>query len=104
MRNIEVKNIFNGTHLLYEHACLIHFETADGRKILFLLSDSDIGNIAAIKFLTDEKSIQLLMDKTKIIGSNYKAVFQVKGRELTDFQVELLRVDPIKDPIAEIWP
>jgi hypothetical protein len=91
-------------YLQNEHASLLHFETVDGRKILFLLSDSDIGNIAAIKFLTDEKSIQLLMDKTKITGSNFKAVFQVKGRELTDFQVELLRVDPIKDPISEIWP
>ncbi len=91
-------------YLQNEHACLIHFKTADGRKILFLLSDSDIGNIAAIKFLTDEKSIRELMDKTEIFGSNFKVVFLVKGRELTDFQVELLRFDPIVDPIAEIWP
>lgn len=91
-------------YLQNEHACLIHFETADGRKILFLLSDSDIGNIAAIKFLTDEKTADILMKKISVTGSNFKAVFQVKGRELTDFQVELLRVDPIKDPVAEIWP
>ena len=91
-------------YLQNEHACLIHFETADGRKILFLLSDSDIGNIAAIKFLTDEKSTTILLKKTSAIGSNYKAVFQVKGRELTDFQVDLIRADRIKDPIAEIWP
>lgn len=104
MRNIEVKNIFNGTHSLYQHSCLIHFKTIDGRKILFLLSDSDIGNIAAIKFLTDEKSIGLLMKKTSGIDANYKAIVQVRGRELTDFQVELLRVDPIIDPISEIWP
>jgi len=91
-------------YLENEHACLIHFKTADGRKILFLLSDSDIGNIAAIKFLTDDRSTEQLMKKAKSAGSNFKAVFQVKGRELTDFQVELLRVDPIADPIAEIWP
>ena len=91
-------------YLQNEHACLIHFTTDDGRKILFLLSDSDIGNIAAIKFLTEEKSADILMKKTSAIGSNFKAIFQVKGRELTDFQVELLRVDPIKDPVAEIWP
>jgi hypothetical protein len=91
-------------YLQNEHSCLIHFETADGRKILFLLSDSDIGNIAAIKFLMDEKSARLLMKKTEDTGSNFKAVFKVKGRELTDFQVELLRVDLIKDPISEIWP
>ncbi|MBW8324393.1 MAG: hypothetical protein K0M50_06490 [Prolixibacteraceae bacterium] len=91
-------------YLQNEHACLIHFKTADGRKILFLLSDSDIGNIAAIKFLMDEKNAGLLMKKAEVTGSNFKAVFQVKGRELTDFQIELLRVDPITDSIAEIWP
>lgn len=91
-------------YLQNEHACLIHFKTADGRKILFLLSDSDIGNIAAIKYLTDEKSTALLMAKSKVGGSNFKAIFQVKGLELTDFQIELLRVDPIIDPVAEIWP
>lgn len=91
-------------YLQNEHACLIHFKTADERKILFLLSDSDIGNIAAIKFLTDEKSTALLMAKSKVSGSNFKAMFQVKGMELTDFQIELLRVDPIPDAIAEIWP
>ncbi|MDO8928719.1 MAG: hypothetical protein Q7W54_07000, partial [Bacteroidota bacterium] len=87
-----------------EHACLIHFKTADGRKILFLLSDSDIGNIAAIKYLTDEKSTALLMAKSKVSGPNFKAIFQVKGLELTDFQIELLRVDPIVFSVAEIWP
>lgn len=94
----------SGNYLQNEHACLIHFETSDGRKILFLLSDSDIGNIATIKFLMDEKSAGLLMKKAKATGPNFKAVFQVKGRELTDFQVYLLRVDPLKDPVAEIWP
>lgn len=91
-------------YLQNEHACLLHFKTADGRKILFLLSDSDIGNIAALKFLTDPSSAGLLMGKAQNCGPHFKAVFQVKGRELTDFQVELLRVDPIADPIAEIWP
>ena len=91
-------------YLENEHACLIHFKTDDGRKILLLLSVSDFGNIAAIKFLTDEKSTALLMKKAESTGSNFKAVFQVKGLELTDFQVELLRLDPIIDPIAEIWP
>jgi hypothetical protein len=91
-------------YLQNEHACLLHFKTGDGRKILFLLSDSDIGNIAALKFLTDQSSAGLLMHKAQSCGPHFKAVFQVKGRELTDFQVELLRVDPIADPIAEIWP
>jgi len=52
----------------------------------------------------DDKSAKQLMDKALDTGPNFKAIFQVKGRELTDFQVELLRVDPILDPIADIWP
>lgn len=91
-------------YLQNEHACLIHFKTNDGRIILFLLSDSDIANIAALKFLTDEKSAKLLMEKAEPFGPHFKAVFKVKGRELIDFQVDLLRVDPIVDSIAEIWP
>ncbi|OFX62571.1 MAG: hypothetical protein A2066_20015 [Bacteroidetes bacterium GWB2_41_8] len=91
-------------YLQNEHACLIYFTTGNGRKILFLLSDSDIGNIAAVKYLTDEKSAAILMKKAEPTGSNFKAVFQVRGRELTDFQVELLRVDAIQDPVSEIWP
>jgi hypothetical protein len=89
-------------YLQNEHACLIRFETNDGRNVLFLLSDSDIGNIAAQKFMTDLKNSELLLKKTP--GKNYKAIFKVKGRELTDFQIELLRIDPITDPISDIWP
>lgn len=89
-------------YLQNEHACLIRFETNDGRNVLFLLSDSDIGNIAAQKFMTDLKNSELLLKKTP--GKNYKAIFKVKGRELTDFQIELIRIDPITDPISDIWP
>jgi hypothetical protein len=70
--------------------------------VLFLLSDSDIGNIAAQKFMTDLKNSDLLLKKTP--GKNFKAIFKVKGRELTDFQIDLIRIDPITDPISDIWP
>jgi hypothetical protein len=89
-------------YLQNEHACLIRFETNDGRNVLFLLSDSDIGNIAAQKFMTDLKNSDLLLKKTP--GKNFKAIFKVKGRELTDFQIDLIRIDPITDPISDIWP
>lgn len=101
---LNFNNWSDDNYLKNEYACLIHFKTNDGRIILFLLADADFGNIAAIKFLTDDENIKLLLDKTKNLGSNYKAVFQIKGRELTNFQVELLRIDPITDPIAEFWP
>lgn len=88
-------------YLNYEYSSLIHFCSKDGRKILFLLSDADIGNIAAMKYLTDEKNSDF---QAKENEQNYKAVFEVKGQDLTDFKVDLIRVDPIKENISEIWP
>lgn len=91
----------SGKNLNYEYSSLIHFCSKDGRKILFLLSDADIGNIAAMKYLTDEKNSDF---QAKENEQNYKAVFEVKGQDLTDFKVDLIRVDPIKENISEIWP
>lgn len=88
-------------YLNHEYSSLVHFCTNDNRKVLFLISDNDLGNIAAIKYLTDEQHIGLA-DKNS--GKNFKAVFEAKGRELTDFKVELVRIDPIKENISEIWP
>lgn len=91
----------SGKYLNYEYSSLIHFCSKDGRKILFLLSDADIGNIAAMKYLTDEKNSDF---QAKENEQNYKAVFEVKGQDLTDFKVDLIRIDPIKENISEIWP
>ncbi len=88
-------------YLNHEYSSLIHFCTNDGRKVLFLLSDADIGNIAAMKYLTDEHNSDF---QGKGNGQNYKAVFEVKGQNLTDFKVQLVRIDPIKENISEIWP
>lgn len=91
----------SGKYLNYEYSSLIHFCSKDGRKILFLLSDADIGNIAAMKYLTDEKNSDF---QAKENEQNYKAVFEVEGQDLTDFKVDLIRIDPIKENISEIWP
>ena len=88
-------------YLNHEYSSLVYFCTNDKRKVLFLLSDDDLGNIAAMKYLTDEQNTGL-PDKAPTL--NYKAVFEVKGRELTDFKVDLVRIDPIKESISEIWP
>jgi len=80
---------------------LIHFCAKDGRKVLFLLSDADVGNIAAMKYLTDKQNSDF---QAKENEQNYKAVFEVKGQDLTDFKVDLIRTDPIKENISEIWP
>ncbi len=92
-------------YLQYEYAPLIHFQTSDGRKVMFLLCDSDVGNIASVKFLTDPNSIPELEEKMKQIGTqNFKAIFEVKGQQQTDFEIKLVRIDPIDQPISEIWP
>ncbi len=88
-------------YLNHEYSSLVHFCTTDKRKVLFLLSDDDLGNIAAMKYLTDEQNGGF-QDKSST--PNFKAVFEVKGRELTDFKVNLVRIDPIKESISEIWP
>lgn len=88
-------------YLNHEYSSLVHFCTNDKRKVLFLLSDDDLGNIAAMKYLTDEQNSDFLNKATTL---NFKAVFKVKGRELTDFKVELVRIDPIRESISEIWP
>lgn len=88
-------------YLNHEYSSLVHFCTGDKRKVLFLLSDDDLGNIAAMKYLTEEQSIAF-RDKAPTLS--FKAVFEVKGRELTDFKVHLVRIDPIAENISEIWP
>jgi hypothetical protein len=72
---------------------------------MFLLCDSDVGNIASVKFLTDPNSIPELEEKMKQIGTqNFKAIFEVKGQQQTDFEIKLVRIDPIDQPISEYWP
>jgi len=88
-------------YLNREYSSLIHFCTSDKRKILFLLSDDDLGNMAAMKYLTDEKNTGF---PEKFPDLNYKAVFEVKGRESTDFKVNLVRIDAIRENVSEIWP
>lgn len=88
-------------YLNREYSSLIHLCTNDKRKILFLLSDDDLGNIAAMKYLMDEKNTRFPQTFPDL---NYKAVFEVKGRESTDFVVNLVRIDPIHENISEIWP
>lgn len=87
-------------NLNHEYSSLIHFCTSNGRKVLFLLSDADVGNIAAMKYLTDDRNADF---PGKGYKQNFKAVFEVKGQDLTDFKVDLIRTDPIEENISEIW-
>jgi hypothetical protein len=92
-------------YLNYEYAGLIHFVTNDGRHIAFLLCDNDIGNIALVKYLTNQETIkpfEKALNETG--GDNFKGIFEVKGQYRTDFKINLVRLDPLPPNIAEIWP
>lgn len=90
-----------GNYLSHDYSTLIFLTTEDERKVLFLLSDADIGNMAAMKYLTDSRNTDFPKDKNL---KNFKAVFEVQGRELTDFKIKLIRTDPILKSSSEIWP
>jgi len=92
-------------YLNYEYAGLIRFITNDGRNILFLLCDNDIGNIALVRYLTDPsriKNFDKVIKNKKMM--NFKSIFEVKGQYRTDFKIRLIRLDPLPENAAEIWP
>jgi hypothetical protein len=93
------------SYLSYEHATVSHFELPDGRRVLFFLCDLDIGNMALLKYFTDQDKMKSFTQKLQELGSsNFKAVFEVKGQNRTDFDISLLRLDLLPENIAEIWP
>jgi hypothetical protein len=92
-------------YLNYEYAGLIHFTTNDGRHVVFFLCDNDIGNIALVKYMTTHATIKPFEKALKeISGENFKGVFLVKGQKRTDFEISLVRLDPLPANTAEIWP
>jgi len=92
-------------YLSYEHATVAHFSVPDGRRVLFFLCDQDIGNMALTKFFTDRNRMKAFAKELANLGTtNFKAVFEVKGENRTDFDIRLIRVDALPTDIAEIWP
>ncbi len=88
-----------------EYASLSRFITSDGRSIISFMCDSDVGNIATLKYFSESKNLKELEQMAKQWStSNFKAVFEVRGHEQTDFEIYLRRLDPILENIDEIWP
>ncbi|MGD9929663.1 MAG: hypothetical protein AB7U05_06560, partial [Mangrovibacterium sp.] len=91
--------------LNYEYASVAKFVTNDGRHILFFLCDNDIGNIALAKYFTDKETLKSFEKALKPLDSqNFKGIFEVKGQKRTDFEIKLIRIDPLPGTISEIWP
>ena len=92
-------------YLSYEYATVSHFQLPDGRQVLFFLCDLDIGNMALVKFFTDESKMNEFTKQQEKLGTpNFKAVFEVKGENRTDFDIRMIRLDALPENIAEIWP
>lgn len=88
-----------------EFASLIHFKTQDNRSVIALMCNTDVGNMATIKYLSIPKNLKALKKQAKQVGSNnFKAVFEVRGRQQTDFEIYLKRIDPITVDINKLWP
>lgn len=61
------------------------------------MCDTDIGNVATIKYLSKPENLKLLKQQTKDFPSeNFKAIFEVRGKQQTDFKIVLKRIDPIE--------
>ncbi len=92
-------------YLNYEYAAVAHFMLPDERGVLFFLCDNDIGNMATLKYFTDKQLMQPIMQELKALESfNFKAIFEVKGEERTDFDITLERLDALPKNLGEIWP
>jgi hypothetical protein len=88
-----------------EFDSLIHFETADGRIVMALMCNSDMGNIATVKYLTEPENLKKLKQLTAHYPNrNFKALFEVKGQREVDFELYLKHINPITADINEIWP
>ncbi|MGE4586359.1 MAG: hypothetical protein AB7D05_03365 [Mangrovibacterium sp.] len=96
---------YSDDYLSYEYAALICFMNRDGRRIVFFLCDNDIGNIALVKYMTGAetgRSFEKALHRLE--PGNYKGIFEVKGQQRTDFEISLVRLDPLPGNAAEIWP
>lgn len=88
-----------------EYASLIHFKTQDNRSVIALMCNTDVGNMATIKYLSVPENLKAIKKRAKQVGSNnFKAVFEVRGRQQTDFEIYLKRIDPISVDIDKLWP
>lgn len=101
-------SIYNSTNkdfLYVEYATFIHFKTKDERIVMALLCNSDIGNIATIKYISDPENLKELRSlMSNFHSGNFKVVFEVRGENQTDFKILLKRIDHINMNLDEIWP
>lgn len=95
----------NDGFLHIEYASLSRFITKDGRSIISFMCDSDVGNIATLNYISESNNLKKLEQAAnQLETNNFKAVFEVRGQQQTEFVIYLRRLDPIAGNIDEIWP
>ena len=88
-----------------DYPTITFFKTKDGRTITSFMSSKDLGNYALLKYLGVPENLKMLEDQlANFSTTNLRAVFEVKGRDKTDFNVNLINMVPIKEKVNEIWP
>jgi hypothetical protein len=88
-----------------QYPTFTHFETEDNRHVISFMCIGDIGNYSTLRFLTKLENLNKLSEIVKHFHTpNFRAILKIKGQGLTDFEVSLVDVVPIKENINEIWP
>lgn len=91
--------------LTQEFASVIHFQTKDNKTVLAMMCNTDVGNIATAKYLSNVENLKSLKERIRNFPStNFKAIFEVSGQNQTDFTIHIKRFDPIQIDMNELWP
>jgi len=82
---------------LDEYAMVSYKKGKKENKILFFVSNHDIGCIALVKNFTDLKWLKAFYDKNNLKeDSYYNALFKVNGLRRTEMESELIKLEVIE--------
>ena len=89
------KRTFNtvSNNEMVDYTLVANITGPGGNNYKFFLSDHDGGVISALRYFTDEKSINSFYRENKIGDKDFVALFKVTGWERTGYDMELEHID-----------
>ncbi|TKG96620.1 hypothetical protein EYV94_05055 [Puteibacter caeruleilacunae] len=88
-----------------EYASFTRFVTSDGRNVISFMCNSDVGNMAVLKYMSKEENLKRLEDMADALNTdNVKGVFEVRAQRYTEFEINIIRFDTITEDTDKIWP
>ncbi|MCT4589382.1 MAG: helix-turn-helix domain-containing protein [Carboxylicivirga sp.] len=91
--------------LSIEYPTFSHFVTDDGRQVISFMSNRDVGVMGLLNYLSQPAYLEEFESLTKSLKtSNFRAIFEVKGQGLTNFEAKLKKIEGIEANINELWP